>query len=140
MKIVSVNFGYVSLLTKLVPYGTVSCILICEPNYVVAAEDSRNLHIWMMSTGWRYILLYYKFITYINIKYFPCLPNFTACMVQQFSSIGLLFLLNVEIAGHVILLELGNVIIRYAFRFPCVSIYYYIIKTTKIGGITLVLR
>lgn len=55
LKIVSVNFGYVSLLTKLVPYGTVLCILICEPNYVVAAEDSRNLHIWMMSTGWSVI-------------------------------------------------------------------------------------
>uniref|UniRef100_A0ACD5Y481 Uncharacterized protein n=1 Tax=Avena sativa TaxID=4498 RepID=A0ACD5Y481_AVESA len=52
LKIVSVNFGYISLLTKLMPYGTVSCFLICEPNYVVAAEDSRNLHIWMMVTGW----------------------------------------------------------------------------------------
>ncbi|CAM0950618.1 unnamed protein product [Alopecurus aequalis] len=52
LKIVSVNFGYISLLTKLMPYGAVSCFLICEPNYVVAAEDSRNLHIWMMVTGW----------------------------------------------------------------------------------------
>ncbi|XP_047051180.1 uncharacterized protein LOC124656491 [Lolium rigidum] len=52
LKIVSVNFGYISLLTKLVPHGAVSCFLICEPNYVVAAEDSRNLHIWMMATGW----------------------------------------------------------------------------------------
>ncbi|XP_062201275.1 uncharacterized protein LOC133903829 [Phragmites australis] len=52
LKIVSINFGYVSLMTKLMPYGTVSCILICEPNYIVAAEDSRNLHIWKMVTGW----------------------------------------------------------------------------------------
>ncbi|XP_062208252.1 uncharacterized protein LOC133909716 isoform X3 [Phragmites australis] len=52
LKIVSVNFGYVSLVTKLIPCGTVSCILICEPNYIVAAEDSRNLHIWKMVTGW----------------------------------------------------------------------------------------
>ncbi|KAL6863786.1 hypothetical protein ACP4OV_016689 [Aristida adscensionis] len=52
LKIVSVNSGYVSIVTKLRPYGTVSCILICEPNYIVAAEDSRNLHIWMMVNGW----------------------------------------------------------------------------------------
>ncbi|OEL18842.1 hypothetical protein BAE44_0020139, partial [Dichanthelium oligosanthes] len=52
LKIVSVNLGYVSLITKLMPYGTVSCILICEPNYIVATEDSRNLHIWEMVNGW----------------------------------------------------------------------------------------
>ncbi|KQJ81390.1 uncharacterized protein LOC100827244 isoform X2 [Brachypodium distachyon] len=53
LKIVSVNCGYSSLLTKLMPYGTVSSFLICEPNYVVAAEDSRKLHIWKMVAGWR---------------------------------------------------------------------------------------
>ncbi|XP_024311690.1 uncharacterized protein LOC100827244 isoform X3 [Brachypodium distachyon] len=52
LKIVSVNCGYSSLLTKLMPYGTVSSFLICEPNYVVAAEDSRKLHIWKMVAGW----------------------------------------------------------------------------------------
>uniref|UniRef100_K3ZQ69 Uncharacterized protein n=1 Tax=Setaria italica TaxID=4555 RepID=K3ZQ69_SETIT len=52
LKIVSVNLGYVSLVTKLLPNGTVSCILICEPNYIVACEDSRNLHIWEMVNGW----------------------------------------------------------------------------------------
>jgi hypothetical protein len=55
LKIVSVNFGYVSLVTSLMPYGTVSCILIFEPNYIVATEDSRNLHIWEMVDEWRYI-------------------------------------------------------------------------------------
>jgi len=55
LKIVSVNLGYVSLVTNLMPYGTVSCILIFEPNYIVATEDSRNLHIWEMVDGWRYI-------------------------------------------------------------------------------------
>ena len=55
LKIVSVNLGYVSLVTNLMLYGTVSCILIFEPNYIVAAEDSRNLHIWEMVDGWRYI-------------------------------------------------------------------------------------
>ncbi|KAK3143238.1 hypothetical protein QOZ80_4BG0360570 [Eleusine coracana subsp. coracana] len=29
-----------------------SCILVCEPNYIVAAESNRNLHIWKMVTGW----------------------------------------------------------------------------------------
>ncbi|CAL5080302.1 unnamed protein product [Urochloa decumbens] len=52
LKIVSVNLGYVSLITKLMPYGTVSCILICEPNYIVVTEDNRNLHIWEMVNGW----------------------------------------------------------------------------------------
>ncbi|EMS64484.1 hypothetical protein TRIUR3_18208 [Triticum urartu] len=55
LKIVSVNLGYISLLTKLMPSGTVSCFLISEPNYVVAAEDSRNLHVWIMVTGWSVI-------------------------------------------------------------------------------------
>ncbi|KAJ1288577.1 hypothetical protein BS78_02G098200 [Paspalum vaginatum] len=51
--ILFVNLGYVSLITKLIPYGTVSCILICEPNYIIATEDTRNLHIWEMINGWR---------------------------------------------------------------------------------------
>ena len=55
LKIVSVNLGYVSLITKLMPYGTVSCILICEPNYIVAIEDNRDLHIWKMVNSWRYV-------------------------------------------------------------------------------------
>ncbi|KAM3274277.1 hypothetical protein ACQJBY_043430 [Aegilops geniculata] len=55
LKIVSVNLGYISLLTKLMPSGTVSCFLISEPNYVVAAEDSRNLHVWIMVAGWSVI-------------------------------------------------------------------------------------
>lgn len=55
LKVVSVNSGYASLVTNLMPYGTVSCILIFEPNYIVAIEDSRNLHIWEMVDGWRYI-------------------------------------------------------------------------------------
>ncbi|PAN11118.1 hypothetical protein PAHAL_2G142800 [Panicum hallii] len=53
LKIVSVNLGYVSLITKLMPYGTASCILICEPNYIVVIEDNRNLHIWKMVNDWR---------------------------------------------------------------------------------------
>lgn len=52
MKIVSVNLGYVSLITKLMPCGTVSCILICEPNYILATDNSGNLHIWEMVNGW----------------------------------------------------------------------------------------
>ncbi|KAF2915048.1 hypothetical protein DAI22_09g002100 [Oryza sativa Japonica Group] len=55
LKIVSVDLGYVSLLTKLMAYGSLSCILICEPNYIVTVEDGRNLHIWMMAAGWRII-------------------------------------------------------------------------------------
>jgi len=54
LKIVYVNLGYVSLITKLMPYGngTVSCILICEPNYIIAIEDNRDLHIWKMVNSW----------------------------------------------------------------------------------------
>ncbi|KAG8083260.1 hypothetical protein GUJ93_ZPchr0015g6991 [Zizania palustris] len=55
LKIVSVNFGYVSLLTKLMAYGTLSCILICEPNCILTVEDGRKLHIWMMTPGWSII-------------------------------------------------------------------------------------
>uniref|UniRef100_A0A0E0LY54 Uncharacterized protein n=1 Tax=Oryza punctata TaxID=4537 RepID=A0A0E0LY54_ORYPU len=55
LKIVSVDLGYVSLLTKLMAYGSLSCILICEPNYIVTVEDGRKLHIWMMAAEWRII-------------------------------------------------------------------------------------
>jgi hypothetical protein len=55
LKIVCVNLGYVSLVTKLLPKGTVSCILICEPNYIVATGDSSDLHVWEMVNEWRYM-------------------------------------------------------------------------------------
>ncbi|KAF0921328.1 hypothetical protein E2562_003128 [Oryza meyeriana var. granulata] len=67
LKIVSVNLGYVSLLTKLMACGTLSCILIYEPNYIVTVEDGRKLHIWMMAAGWRIISEEYVIPSFGNV-------------------------------------------------------------------------
>ncbi|XP_015696535.1 uncharacterized protein LOC102720352 [Oryza brachyantha] len=67
LKIVSVNLGYVSLLTKLIACGTLSCILICEPNYIVTVEDGGKLHIWMMAAGWRMISEEYVIPSFSNV-------------------------------------------------------------------------
>ncbi|KAG2642092.1 hypothetical protein PVAP13_2KG271216 [Panicum virgatum] len=70
LKIVYVNLGYVSLITKLMPYGngTVSCILICEPNYIIAIEDNRDLHIWKMVNSWSEISEQYVIPSFGNMS------------------------------------------------------------------------
>lgn len=53
VEIVHVNFGYVSSVIKLVTMDRVSSILACEPNYLIAVEQSGKMHFWVMNLEWR---------------------------------------------------------------------------------------
>lgn len=57
VKIVKIKFGYVSVVTKLKTVDCVRHILVCEPNYLVAFGKSGRLHIWVMNSTWRLVLL-----------------------------------------------------------------------------------
>ncbi|CAL9164676.1 unnamed protein product [Musa hybrid cultivar] len=52
VRVGQVNFGYVLPLAKLMTTERVSCILVCEPNYLIAAEASGTLHVWLMNCKW----------------------------------------------------------------------------------------
>ncbi|OAY80613.1 hypothetical protein ACMD2_17353 [Ananas comosus] len=52
VKIVRVNFGYVSPLIKLTTDEKVCCILVCEPNWLIAVQESGKLHVWTMNLEW----------------------------------------------------------------------------------------
>ncbi|XP_072988523.1 uncharacterized protein [Typha latifolia] len=68
IKIVKTNFGYVSPVTSLRAYEKISCILVCEPNYLIAAELSGKLHGWMMNSGWSSILEEFMLPRFGNIS------------------------------------------------------------------------
>lgn len=53
VEIVHVNFGYVSSVVKLVTVERASSILACDPNYLIAVEQSGKLHVWVMNLEWR---------------------------------------------------------------------------------------
>ncbi|CAL1395158.1 unnamed protein product [Linum trigynum] len=52
VKILRVKLGYVSVLLELRTDEVVECILVCEPNHLVAAGESGRLHLWTMDTTW----------------------------------------------------------------------------------------
>ncbi|XP_027095896.2 uncharacterized protein [Coffea arabica] len=52
VKIVHIRVGYVSVINKLKTAQTVCCILVCEPNHLVAAEESGKLCLWVMDSTW----------------------------------------------------------------------------------------
>ncbi|KAL5759341.1 hypothetical protein ACOSQ2_018179 [Xanthoceras sorbifolium] len=52
VKIVRVKSGYVSLVAKLKTVDSVQCILVCEPNHLVAVGDSGRLYLWKMNSTW----------------------------------------------------------------------------------------
>ncbi|KAL8120980.1 uncharacterized protein LOC141724995 isoform X2 [Apium graveolens] len=52
VKIVQVKPGYLSVVATLKTADTIHCILVCEPNYLLAAEQSRRLHLWVMNSSW----------------------------------------------------------------------------------------
>lgn len=54
IKIVQVKPGYLSVVATLKTADTIHCILVCEPNYLLAAEESKRLHLWVMSSSWRW--------------------------------------------------------------------------------------
>ncbi|MCL7037278.1 hypothetical protein MKW94_025583 [Papaver nudicaule] len=52
LKIVHVELGYVAPVAKLTTVESVCCILVCEPNHLVAAEENGVLHVWAMNSRW----------------------------------------------------------------------------------------
>ncbi|KAK1389841.1 hypothetical protein POM88_018019 [Heracleum sosnowskyi] len=52
VKIVQVKRGYLSVVATMKTTDTIHCILVCEPNYLIAAEGSKRLHIWVMNSSW----------------------------------------------------------------------------------------
>ncbi|CAN0896213.1 hypothetical protein LINGRAHAP2_LOCUS18346 [Linum grandiflorum] len=52
VKIVRVYFGHVSVLLELRTDEEIECILVCEPNHLVAAVESGKLHLWTMDSTW----------------------------------------------------------------------------------------
>ncbi|XP_048319035.1 uncharacterized protein LOC107429040 isoform X1 [Ziziphus jujuba] len=52
VKIVNVKVGYVSIVTKLRTVDRLNCLLVCEPDHLVAVGDSGRLHLWVMNSAW----------------------------------------------------------------------------------------
>lgn len=53
VKIVEVKTGYVSLVTKLQAVDSVQCVVVCDPQYLVAVVKGGNLIVWTMNSTWR---------------------------------------------------------------------------------------
>ncbi|PQP91673.1 uncharacterized protein Pyn_09746 [Prunus yedoensis var. nudiflora] len=52
VKIVEVKLGYVSKVASLKAVDSLECILVCEPNNLVAVGRSGRLHLWVMNSSW----------------------------------------------------------------------------------------
>lgn len=53
VKIVILYSGYASLVTRLKTAQDVCSLLVCEPNFLLAAEEGGKLKLWVMNSGWR---------------------------------------------------------------------------------------
>ncbi|PKA57059.1 hypothetical protein AXF42_Ash002363 [Apostasia shenzhenica] len=53
LEIVHVKHGYVSTVARLTARERITCLAVCEPTYIVAAEDKGELHVWVMNCTWR---------------------------------------------------------------------------------------
>ncbi|KAK1413720.1 hypothetical protein QVD17_35498 [Tagetes erecta] len=53
VKIVQVKLGYVQVVCKLKTTNNVCSILVCEPSYLVASEESGKMNLWTMDSSWR---------------------------------------------------------------------------------------
>lgn len=54
VRIVQVKTGHVSLVTKLQADDSVQCVVVCDPNNLIAAVKSGNLIVWALNSHWRY--------------------------------------------------------------------------------------
>nr|DAD35093.1 TPA_asm: hypothetical protein HUJ06_005733 [Nelumbo nucifera] len=52
VKVVRVQIGYFSVVTKLKTIERVRSLLVCEPNHLVAVEESGRLDVWVMNSTW----------------------------------------------------------------------------------------
>lgn len=53
VKIVQVQTGYVTIETILRTTQGVCCLLVCEPSFLLAAEEGGKLNLWVMNARWR---------------------------------------------------------------------------------------
>ena len=53
VKVVQVKLGYAQVVCKLKTTEDVCCILVCEPGYLVAAEEGGRINLWTMNSQWR---------------------------------------------------------------------------------------
>lgn len=54
VKIIRLNRGYVSLVTRLQTTQCVCCLLVCGSSFLLAAEEGGKLKLWVMNSGWRW--------------------------------------------------------------------------------------
>ncbi|MQL69097.1 hypothetical protein Taro_001422 [Colocasia esculenta] len=104
VKIVHVELGYMSTVAKLKTTGRIYCILVCEPDHLLAVEETGELHVWIMNPMWR-----------VHLEEF-ILPTFD-CM-----SPSVIELKQVPRCGHLIVGHNGEAILQALpiglFRFP----------------------
>ncbi|CAK7326230.1 unnamed protein product [Dovyalis caffra] len=85
LKIVQVKTGYVSVLVKLRTVDSVQCILVCEPNHLIAAGESGRLHLWTMNLAWKAPTE--EFVISANDYISPCIaelkriPNYASLVI-----------------------------------------------------------
>ncbi|KAK6157819.1 hypothetical protein DH2020_012067 [Rehmannia glutinosa] len=52
VKILRLNRGYASLVTRLDTTQGVCCLLVCESSFLLTAEEGGKLKLWVMNSGW----------------------------------------------------------------------------------------
>ncbi|KAL8138134.1 hypothetical protein V2J09_004135 [Rumex salicifolius] len=70
VKIVQLNKGYVSLLVKLKTLYPVNSVLVCEPDCLVALDESGMLYLWFMNPVWRFSAPASSILCYLPISLF----------------------------------------------------------------------
>lgn len=73
MNIVQVKYGYVSIMASLKSADCAHCILVCEPDQLVAVGRGGRLHLWVMDSTWgcvslKLIILEF-FVIHINFMF-----------------------------------------------------------------------
>ncbi|GMH15255.1 hypothetical protein Nepgr_017096 [Nepenthes gracilis] len=78
VKIVQVNLGFVSVIMKLKTFHPVQCILVCEPDQLIAVDVSGRMYLWVMNPTWsaqteEYVLPSYEFVAscVVELKRIP---------------------------------------------------------------------
>ncbi|KMT08901.1 hypothetical protein BVRB_6g136210 [Beta vulgaris subsp. vulgaris] len=78
VKIVQVNLGYVSLVVKLKSMFPIHCVLVCEPEHLIAVDESGRIYIWIMNSTWsvqteEYVIPSYDYLSsrVVELKRIP---------------------------------------------------------------------
>ncbi|KNA14668.1 hypothetical protein SOVF_105350 isoform B [Spinacia oleracea] len=52
VKIVQIKLGYISLVVKLKTIFPVHYVLVCEPDHLIAVDESGRIYVWIMNSNW----------------------------------------------------------------------------------------